>query len=108
MTDDPRDADLAAELRRAYPAPAPGDVVRAWSAVAASRRLAPRRAPVPARAAAALVLLGASFAAGYAAGRGGAGSAAARSSSYEFLSDSIGVPIRPPELVPATAVGGAS
>jgi hypothetical protein len=109
MTHEPEDLEIRGQLDRAFPAPSPDEIGGAWERVSHTSRSWPGSTSGMARMTAAAALVVAAFTAGYVVGRSSAGLAerAVTERSPTTSHDPL-VTIRPPELLPAAAVGGAS
>jgi hypothetical protein len=109
MTREPEDLEIGTQVKQAFPAPAPDEVDRTWERLATTPRTGVAWMGSLARAAVAAVVVAAAFTAGYAAGRSSGEPARAVGGEPSSPPDADPLfTIRPPELLPATVVGGAS
>jgi hypothetical protein len=109
MTFEPEDLEVRDQLHRAFPAPTTEEVDRAWGQVATARRGAGVWAAATTRFTIAAALVLAAFAAGYATGRSNRAVPAERRSIEQPSSSdqTLHITVRPPALLPASAIGGA-
>lgn len=105
---DPTEGELHEQLETAYPTPAPDEIGSAWSLVASTARRRKGGAGTLLRAAALVVLVGGAFAVGFAVGRSGNAAPGKRTvADRSPINAPAPFPVRPPELLPASAVGGS-